>query len=107
MSNFQFLEPDFSSLATIAKEAEKLVYISPQFALAAARTSLENLVLWLYQYDNKFKDLIPLYIWDKMDNIRMVGNSAVYGKKFKHLTTEETVNHISHLFLMYVWFERT
>lgn len=56
MSNFQFLEPDFSSLATIAKEAEKLVYNSPQFALAAARTSLENLVLWLYQYDNKFKD---------------------------------------------------
>lgn len=107
MSNFQFLEPDFSSLATIAKEAEKLVYISPQFALAAARTSLENLVLWLYQYDNKFKDLIPLYIWDKMDNIRMVGNSAVHGKKFKQLTTEETVNHISHLFLMYVWFERT
>jgi type I restriction enzyme, R subunit len=41
-----------------------------------------------------------------MDNIRMVGNSAVHGKKFKQLTTEETVKHISHLFLMYVWFER-
>ena len=123
MSNFQFLEPEFKSLAVTAKEAEKLVYISPQFALAAARTSLENLVLWLYQYDKKltqpydaslhnllndlkFKDLIPPYIWDKMDNIRMVGNSAVHGKKFKQLTTEETVKHISHLFLMYVWFER-
>lgn len=123
MSNFQFLEPEFKSLAATAKEAEKLVYISPQFALAAARTSLENLVLWLYQYDKKltqpydaslhnllndlkFKDLIPPYIWDKMDNIRMVGNSAVHGKKFKQLTTEETVKHISHLFLMYVWFER-
>lgn len=98
------------------------MYISPKFALA--RTSLENLVLWLYKYDKKltqsydaklqnllndlkFKDLIPPYIWDKMDNIRMVGNSAVHGKKFKQLTTEETVNHISHLFLMYVWFERT
>ena len=123
MSNFQFLEPEFKSLAVTAKEAEKLVYISPQFALAAARTSLENLVLWLYQYDKKltqpydaklqnllndlkFKDLVPPYIWDKMDNIRMVGNSAVHGKKFKQLTTEETVKHISHLFLMYVWFER-
>ncbi len=123
MSNFQFLEPEFKSLAATAKEAEKLTYISPQFALAAARTSLENLVLWLYQYDKKltqpydaslhnllndlkFKDLIPPYIWDKMDNIRMVGNSAVHGKKFKQLTTEETVKHISHLFLMYVWFER-
>ncbi|MGQ9374310.1 DEAD/DEAH box helicase family protein [Acinetobacter tandoii] len=123
MSNFQFLEPEFKSLAATAKEAEKLVYISPQFALAAARTSLENLVLWLYQYDKKltqpydpslynllndlkFKDLIPPYIWDKMDNIRMVGNSAVHGKKFKQLTTEETVRHIQHLFLMYVWFER-
>lgn len=51
MSNFQFLEPEFKSLAATAKEAEKLTYISPQFALAAARTSLENLVLWLYQYD--------------------------------------------------------
>ena len=122
MSNFQFLEPEFKSLAVTAKEAEKLVYISPQFALAAARTSLENLVLWLYQQDKKltqpydaslhnllndlkFKDLIPPYIWDKMDNIRMVGNSAVHGKKFKQLTTEETVKHISHLFLMYVWFK--
>lgn len=123
MSNFQFLEPEFNSLANTAKEAEKLVYISPQFALAAARTSLENLVLWLYQYDKKltqpydpslynlitdvkFKEIIPPYIWDKMDNIRMVGNSAVHGKKFKQLTTEETVKHISHLFLIYVWFER-
>lgn len=123
MSNFQFLEPEFKSLANTAKEAEKLVYISPQFALAAARTSLENLVLWLYQYDKKltqpydpslynlitdvkFKEIIPPYIWDKMDNIRMVGNSAVHGKKFKQLTTEETVKHISHLFLIYVWFER-
>ncbi|WP_179993646.1 DEAD/DEAH box helicase family protein [Acinetobacter sp. YH1901136] len=123
MSNFSFLEPEFKSLAATAKEAEKLTYISPQFALAAARTSLENLVLWLYQYDKKltqpydaslhnllndlkFKDLIPPYIWDKMDNIRMVGNSAVHGKKFKQLTIEETVKHISHLFLMYVWFER-
>ncbi|WP_168384036.1 DEAD/DEAH box helicase family protein [Acinetobacter indicus] len=123
MSNFEFLESDFPSLAVTAKEAEKLVYISPQFCLAAARTSLETLVLWLYQYDKKltqpydaklqnllndlkFKDLIPPYIWDKMDNIRMVGNSAVHGKKFKQLTTEETVKHISHLFLMYVWFER-
>ncbi len=53
MSNFSFLEPEFKSLAATAKEAEKLVYISPQFALAAARSSLENLVLWLYQYDKK------------------------------------------------------
>ena len=123
MSNFQFLEPEFSKLALTAKEAEKLVYISPQASLMFARNSLENLVFWLYQYDKKltqpydpslyslisdvkFKDIIPPYIWDKMDNIRMVGNSAVHGKKFKQLTTEETVKHISHLFLIYVWFER-
>ena len=124
MSNFQFLEPEFSKLALTAKEAEKLVYISPQAALMFARNSLENLVFWLYQYDKKltqpydpslyslitdvkFKEIIPPYIWDKMDNIRMVGNSAVHGKKFKQLTTEETVKHISHLFLIFVWFERT
>ncbi|MCF9046588.1 DEAD/DEAH box helicase family protein [Acinetobacter nectaris] len=124
MSNFSFLEPDFKSLASTAKEAEKLIYISPQFALAAARSSLESLVLWLYQYDRKltqpydaalsnllndgkFKTLVPPHVWDKMDNIRMVGNSAVHGKKFKQLTTEETLKHISHLFLIYIWFERT
>ena len=123
MSNFLFLEPEFKSLAVTAKEAEKLVYISPQASLMFARNSLENLVFWLYQYDKKltqpydaslhnlindikFKELIPSYIWDKMDNIRMVGNSAVHGKKFKQLTTEETVTHIQHLFLMYSWFER-
>lgn len=124
MSNFQFLEPEFRKLALTAKEAEKLVYISPQASLMFARNSLENLVFWLYQYDKKltqpydpslyslitdvkFKEIIPPYIWDKMDNIRMVGNSAVHGKKFKQLTTEETVKHISHLFLIFVWFERT
>ncbi len=124
MSNFQFLESKLSKFGGLRlKKLKSCVYISPQFALAAARTSLENLVLWLYQYDKKltqpsdaslhnllndlkFKDLIPPYIWDKMDNIRMVGNSDVHGKKFKQLTTEETVKHISHLFLMYVWFER-
>ncbi|MGM7411245.1 hypothetical protein, partial [Acinetobacter baumannii] len=53
MSNFSFLEPDFSSLAATAKEAEKLVYISPQASLMFARNSLENLVFWLYQYDKK------------------------------------------------------
>lgn len=111
MSNFQFLEPDFTSVAKTAKEAEKLVYISPQFALAAARTSFENLVLWLYQYDKKltqpydfslhsllndlrFKDLIHTYIWDKMDNMRMVGNSAVYGGKVQ--TTHHRRNRQTH-----------
>ncbi len=94
-------------MAATAKEAEKLTYISPQFALAAARTSLK-VVLWLYQYDKKltqpydaslhnllndlkFKDLIPPYIWDKMDNIRMVRQQCRTRKKFKQLTTEETV----------------
>lgn len=42
MSNFEFLESNFSSLAKTAKEAEKLIYISPQFVLAT-RTSLESL----------------------------------------------------------------
>jgi type I restriction enzyme R subunit len=123
MSNFQFLEQAFPKLAETAIGAEKLVYIYPQAALMCARQSLESLVLWLYQYDKKliqpfdsklqnllnepkFQALVPPYIWDKMDNIRMVGNSAVHGKKFNQITSEEAVKHISHLFLIYVWFER-
>ncbi len=123
MSNFQFLEPEFTSLAATAKEAEKLVYISHNLPLLQhehrwktlffgyINTIKNSLSLMTHRYYNllndlKFKELIPPYIWDKMDNIRMVGNSAVHGKKFKQLTTEETVKHISHLFLMYVWFER-
>ena len=123
MSNFQFLEQAFPKLAETAIGAEKLVYIYPQAALMCARQSLESLVLWLYQYDKKliqpfdsklqnllnepkFQEIVPPYIWDKMDNIRMVGNSAVHGKKFNQITSEEAVKHISHLFLIYVWFER-
>lgn len=124
MSNFSFLEPDFRQLAESAKEAEKLVYLSPQASLMFARNALENLVFWLYQYDKKltqpydatlhnlikdpkFQQLVPPYVLDKMDNIRMVGNSAVHGKKFKQLSIEETLKHISHLFLIFVWFERS
>lgn len=124
MSNFSFLEPDFKSLANTAKEAEKLVYISPQASLMFARNALENLVFWLYKYDKnltqpydssiynlihdvKFKDLIPSYIWDKMDNLRMIGNSAVHGKKATQIISEDAIKHLSHLFLLLVWFERT
>lgn len=124
MSNFQFLETDFKPLAETAQGAEKLVYIYPQAAIMCARQSLENLLFWLYKYDRKliqpydasiynllydenFKILVPHYVWDKMDIIRMAGNKAVHGKQFNQINSEEAVKVISQLFLIYTWFERT
>lgn len=124
MSNFQFLEQNFKPLADTAQGAEKLVHIYPQAAIMCARQSLESLLLWLYKYDRKltqpydaslynllhdkdFKGLVPSYVWDKMDVVRMAGNKAVHGKQFNQINSEEAVKVISHLFLIYIWFERT
>ncbi len=43
MSNFQFLEPEFKSLAATAKEAEKLVYISLNLHLLLLEARLKVL----------------------------------------------------------------
>lgn len=124
MSNFQFLEQNFKPLADTAQGAEKLVHIYPQAAIMCARQSLETLILWLYKYDRKltqpydaslynllhdqdFKDLVPHYVWDKMEVVRMAGNKAVHGKQFNQINSAEAVKVISQLFLIYIWFERT
>ncbi|TEU25102.1 DUF4145 domain-containing protein [Alkanindiges illinoisensis] len=123
MSNFGFLQDSFPNLAETAEGAERLVYVHPQAALMCARQSLESLVFWLYQYDKKlsqpydaslhtllgqadFKALVPTYVWDKMDVIRMAGNQAVHGKSFNKIKSEEAPTYIRHLFLIYTWFER-
>lgn len=98
-------------------------YIHPQAALMCARQSLESLVFWLYKYDKKlsqpydsslhnllnqadFKALVPTYVWDKMDVIRMAGNQAVNGKSFNKIKSGEALTYIRHLFVIYTWFER-
>ena len=124
MSNFQFLEADFKPLAETAKGAEKLVHIYPQASIMSARHSLERLLFWLYKYDRtlvqpydaslynllydaKFKEVVPQYVWDKMDVIRMAGNKAVHGRNFNQVSSEEAVKVLSQLFMVYLWFERT
>lgn len=124
MSNFDFLKPEFPALADTAIGAEKLIHINPQATLMCARQSLETLVYWLYKYDKKlsqpydaklqnllndstFRQIIPSYIWEKMDTLRMAGNQAVHGKNFSKIQPADAAKYISHLFLIYVWFERT
>lgn len=124
MSNFQFLEPEFKSLAATAQGAEKLVYVYPQAAMMCARQSLETLLFWLYKHDKNlvqpydaslhnllneraFKELVPGYVWEKMDLIRLAGNRAVHGRGFKQIDAQDAIKIISHLFLIYIWFERT
>ena len=78
MSNFQFLEPEFKSLAATAKEAEKLTYISPQFALAAAKIQRPNSSLYLGQNGQHPHGRQQCRTWEKVQTTHNRRNSQTH-----------------------------
>lgn len=51
MSNFKFLEQDWSEFIEDAKAMEKLVRFDPRGACGRARYLIEQVVLWMYKND--------------------------------------------------------
>ncbi len=97
MSNFQFLEKEWSGIFREAKEAEQLTLSSPKASAMISRSALEKAVQWLYDndedlewpYDDRlssliheqcFRDMIKPSMFGEINLIRYIGNDAAHGK---------------------------
>jgi len=91
MSNFKFLEKDWSEFVSDAKAMERLVRFDPKAACGRARHLIEQVVLWMYENDEDlempydtsfynitnqvpFKKIIGYTVYEKINLIRRKGN---------------------------------
>lgn len=100
MTNFDFLtsESQFDSFSAVAVAAENLYAIDPDACVLNCRRAMEFAVKWMYTVDRdlvmpyqdtlaalmndeKFRDIVDLDIWRRMDFIRKIGNSVAHGSK--------------------------
>lgn len=57
MSNFNFLDRNFSEIKSIAISAEKYALTDPRAAIIYSRLCLENAVYWLYEHESALPSL--------------------------------------------------
>jgi hypothetical protein len=55
MSNFTFLEKDWTEFVNDAKAMERLVHFDPKAACGRTRHLIEQVVLWMYENDEVLK----------------------------------------------------
>ena len=116
MTNFDFLlsEEDFSSFASVAVSAERILQIDPSACVLNCRRAMEFAVKWMYSVDKglvmpyqdslvslmnteDFRDIVGADIWRRMDLIRRMGNNAAHtGKK---ITEEQAVLCLENLYV--------
>ena len=100
MTNFDFLKKDkkFDGFAGVAISAENLLHIDIDSCVSNCRRAMEFAVKWMYSVDRdlvtpyqdtlvslmndeKFKDIVGIDIWRRMDFIRKLGNTVMHGGK--------------------------
>ena len=101
MTNFDFLKTDarFTSFADVAIAAENLLHIDIDSCVSNCRRAMEFAVKWMYSVDRelvmpyqdslvalmndeKFKDIVGVDIWRRMEFIRKLGNTVMHsGRK--------------------------
>ncbi len=122
MSNFSFLQSAFPDIYAVAADAEKYVSGDPRTACFHARRSLEEIVSWLYDNDNRyhypydttlsammrgdsFERHVPHPIKNKAQAIRRLGNSAVHDNR--DISTNSALTIVQELFQITYWLTRT
>ena len=101
MTNFEFLtlDPQFNTFSDVAVSAEKIMHIDPAAGIINCRRAMEFAVKWMYSVDGElvmpyqdtlvslmstpeFRDIVDVNLWQRMDFIRRMGNTAAHtGKK--------------------------
>ncbi|MBO4734325.1 MAG: DEAD/DEAH box helicase family protein, partial [Clostridia bacterium] len=100
MTNFDFLKKDkkFDGFADVAISAENLLHIDIDSCVSNCRRAMEFAVKWMYSVDRdlitpyqdtlvslmndeRFKDIVGIDIWRRMDFIRKLGNTVMHGGK--------------------------
>ena len=116
MTNFDFLKntSDFDTFADVAISAEKILHIDVDACVLNCRRAMEFAVKWMYSVDrdlempyqdnlvslmndDKFRDIIGIDIWRRMEFIRKLGNSAAHGGK--KVTKEQAELCLENLFV--------
>ncbi|OXS94983.1 DUF4145 domain-containing protein [Pandoraea apista] len=122
MSNFAFLQPEWSFLYEDARKAEGAVNGDPRVACIYARRCLELAVAWLYSHDSTLKqpyqDTLSAYIYEatfrngvgqavftKARLIKDLGNEAAHSQK--KLSQSDAQNAVRELFHFCYWVART
>ena len=116
MTNFDFLlsEKDFTSFASVAVSAERILHIDPSACVLNCRRAMEFAVKWMYSVDKglvmpyqdslvslmnaeDFRDIVGADIWRRMDLIRRMGNNAAHtGRK---ISEEQAVLCLENLYV--------
>ena len=100
MSNFSFLEHEFSILQTESLKSESNILDDPEVSLIYSRKALENSVKFVYRVDEDldeelikeldtfklinhkdFASILPTELINELHYIRKTGNQAVHGSK--------------------------
>jgi type I restriction enzyme R subunit len=122
MTNFAFLDPEWSMLFDAASRAEALANSDPRASCFYARRALEISVAWLYTHDKAFKlpyqDTLSALIHEptfkegvgearftKARLIKDLGNLAVHGTK--KIAISDALNATRELFHFCYWLART
>ena len=117
MTNFDFLqsEPSFSSFAEVAISAERIFTIDPEACVINCRRAMEFAVKWMYSVDGglvmpyqdtlislmsdeEFRDLVGSDIWQRMDYIRRVANTAAHSSS-KKISSDQAELCLENLFV--------
>ena len=102
MSNFKFLQKEWTDIHQEAIDAEKNAIIAPRYCGLLCRSALELAIHWIYDndadliypYDKKlaaliheqcFKDILKPSMFREINIIRINGNNAAHGKKISQL----------------------
>jgi type I restriction enzyme R subunit len=118
MSNFQFLQEEWSSLYTKVKIAEERVFTEPISSAGYCRMVLEESIHRLYDIehldkpfntelvnlvqDEQVKNIIPYQLSEGLLYVRKTGNNAVhYGNR---ITSQDALISIKYLYSYLKWF---
>ena len=122
MSNFSFLQQEYSSLYPHAKRTEELALTDPRGSCFYARLTLEHTVEWLYEhdrslrrpYDNQlgalihestFQQLLPESIFAKVKAIQRAGNQAAHSnREIRDIDSQRICQELFHVLY---WVART
>ena len=115
MSNFDFLQKEFFAICDSATKAEGYLNTDARAACWYARMTLEQIVDWLYRYDNNFKcyetslgarvhdpsfrDNVGEAIFTKATVVIGIGNRAAHAKATKKSDAVIAIQELKHLVL--------
>ena len=122
MSNFTFLQAEYTELFPDAKRVEELALSDPRGSCFYARLTLEHIVEWLYDHDRSlrrpyesrlgamihertFQQLLPPPLFAKVKAIQRAGNEAAHSQR--EIRSVDSVRICKELFHVLYWVART